>query len=272
MIYVLGATGMLGRYVHSYLQEVGFDVIPVSRDNLDASSSKESICTTLFNLGVRQDDVIINCMGVIKQRGATSDINFLLVNGIFPHILSDYCERYGAKLIHVTTDCVFSGAKGSYAEWDTHDATDIYGKSKSVGEPSFATVIRTSIIGEELDNKKSLLEWVRSNKDKEVDGYVDHFWNGVTCLQFAKICEIIINKDLYWSGVRHVFSPDTLNKRDLVALISSVYGLDVKVNPKITGTRCDRSLSSLHMSMFTIPPLRAQILETKEYNLQKLLT
>lgn len=269
MIYVLGSTGMLGRYVHSYLQAADFDVTPVARDTLDATKSQAIIFKVLYALGVGKDDVVINCMGVIKQRGRVSDATFLLVNSVFPHILSDYCEQRGANLIHVTTDCVFSGGKGDYAEWDVHDAKDIYGKSKSAGEPTNATVIRTSIIGEELHNKNSLLEWVRSMEGGEINGYTNHIWNGVTCLQFAKICELIINKDLYWEGVKHVYSYETYNKYDLVKLIRDTYALDLTVKPVVTELSCDRSLSTMYDLLFDLPTLAEQLEETKLYNLHK---
>lgn len=267
MIYVLGSTGMLGRYVCSYLEAADFDVIPISREILEATDPQAVISKVLYALGITKYDVIINCMGVIKQRGHVPDSTFLLVNGVFPHILSDYCEKQGANLIHVTTDCVFSGEKGDYAEWDVHDAKDIYGKSKSVGEPLNATVIRTSIIGEELRNKNSLLEWVRSMKGKEINGYTNHIWNGVTCLQFAKICEVIMNKDLYWEGVRHVYSHETYTKYDLVKLIGDIYDLGLTVSPVMTEISCDRSLSTVYDLMFDLPTLTAQLEEIKLYNL-----
>ncbi len=266
MIYVLGTTGMLGRYVNSYLQGTGFDVKSVSRETLDASDTKDVIFKVLRTLDIKANDVLINCIGVIKQRGYVVNSSFILVNGVFPHILNEYCELNGAKLIHITTDCVFSGSTGNYIEWAIHDATDIYGKSKSIGEPTTATVIRTSIIGEEVANKKSLLEWVKSNAGKEVKGYEDHWWNGVTCLQLAKICETIIVEGLYWAGVRHIFSPDTVNKSQLISLISFVYGLNIKVDAVTTGTLCDRSLSSMYLDIsFDVPDLSSQIVSIKNF-------
>jgi len=270
MIYVLGSTGMLGRYVNSYLQSTVFDVTPVSRETLDATDGKEIIFSTLNSLNIKTNDVLINCMGVIKQRGDVTASSFILVNGVFPHILNEYCELRGAKLIHITTDCVFSGSKGSYMECATHDAADIYGKSKSVGEPTTATVVRTSIIGEELENKKSLLEWIKSSEGKEVSGYEDHWWNGITCLQFAKICETIITEELYWEGVRHIYSREIINKSELVTLISFIYGLHIKVMPVCTGTLCDRSLMSMYDDVkFEIPGLAFQLAEIRNYNLNQ---
>jgi dTDP-4-dehydrorhamnose reductase len=134
-------------------------------------------------------------------------------------------------MIHITTDCVFSGKDGSYNELSEHDETNDYGMSKSLGELCNATIIRTSIIGEEVQNKRSLLEWVKSNKGKDINGFVNHFWNGVTCLELSNVIYKIINEKLYWNGVRHIFSPKSVSKFELVSMINEVYNLNIKINP-----------------------------------------
>ena len=133
-------------------------------------------------------------------------------------------------MIHVTTDCVFSGKDGNYDENSLHDETNDYGTSKSLGELCKATIIRTSIIGEETINKRSLLEWVRSNRGGEINGFTNHMWNGVTCLQLSKIIEKMIREKFYWEGVRHTFSPRSVSKYELVSLINEIYDLNIKVN------------------------------------------
>jgi dTDP-4-dehydrorhamnose reductase len=161
---------------------------------------------------------------------------------------------------------VFDGLRGSYSESDNHDSTDSYGITKSFGEPEESTVIRTSIIGEELRNFSSLLEWVKSSKDTEVNGYTNHIWNGITCLQFAKICKDIINDKIFWRGVKHITSPNTINKYDLVSLISDIYKLNIKVIPYKTEDKCDRSLISIRKDIvFEIPELKNQLLEMKDF-------
>jgi dTDP-4-dehydrorhamnose reductase len=137
--------------------------------------------------------------------------------------------------------------------------------SKSLGEPDNCTVIRTSIIGEEFKNFLSLIEWVKSNKDKTVNGYRNHIWNGITCLQFAKLCEHIINKNLFWNGVRHVFSPTSATKAQLVKLISDIYNLNVHVIAVETAIKCDRTLSTIYPIILEIPELYEQIKEQKEF-------
>jgi len=266
-VFVLGSTGMLGRYVYCYFKQQGFDVIGTDRAALDATKADNDM---LDALGAGPGDIFINCIGVIKQRGDVAQHEFILVNSAFPIMLADYCQEKEIKLIHVTTDCVFDGRQGRYQEEEKHTATDIYGRSKSFGEPPNAAVIRTSIIGEELENKVSLLEWVKSNKDQSVDGYINHRWNGITCLQFAKVCEEMVNNNFYWQGVRHIHSPDDINKADLVHLISNVYKLNVTVNPTMSEGEpvCDRTLSSIFLDgLSSIPTIEKQLLEQRNFNI-----
>ena len=108
-------------------------------------------------------------------------------------------KEHNCQVVHISTDCVFNGKKGNYNEEDDHDCLDVYGKTKSLGENPDLTIIRTSIIGEEITNKRSLVEWVKSNTSKEINGFIKHFWNGVTCLQLAKIIyKIITNSHIIY--------------------------------------------------------------------------
>ena len=264
-VFVFGSNGMLGRYVYSYFKSEGYDVIGLTRRDLDLTqASISNVGELLLSKGMTAGDVVINCAGLIKQRGDTKDHDFVSVNAIFPHKLNKVCVANECQLIHITTDCVYDGLRGGYNEYAIQDATDAYGFTKSIGEPSSATIIRTSIIGEELSNFSSLIEWVKSNKDKTVNGYINHRWNGITCLQFAKICQIIIDNSLYWEGVHHITSPYAVSKCELTRMISDVYDLNITVVPFETGVRCDRSLTSIYRS-FPIPPLRDQLIEMKEF-------
>jgi dTDP-4-dehydrorhamnose reductase len=264
-VFVLGSSGMLGTYVYKYFYQIGYDVVSVTRAELNAASANSM---DILGLGITAGDVVINCMGLIKQRSGTTDLAFILVNSVFPRVVSNVCESVGAYFIHVTTDCVFDGLVGDYIESSPHTALDIYGRSKSLGEPENATVIRTSIIGEELANKLSLIEWVKSQAGKVVNGFTNHFWNGVTCLEFAKLCEIIINTDNFWLGVKHIHSPEVVNKYELIELISSAYGLGVVVVPFSTPTSCNRSLNSERESIvLPTPTLKEQLVELRSFNL-----
>ena len=205
-VFVFGSTGMLGRYMTSYLKKnMNFDVIEVTRKEIDAYSvDTEFIIKFLEGNGVyiSSNDIVINCMGIIPQSknvNDTSNRSYFRINSLFPNMLATACKITCTKYIHITTDCVFSGTSGAYTEDSIHDETNDYGVSKSLGELGIdATVIRTSIIGEELKNKYSLLEWV--NQNKELKGFTNHYWNGVTCLELSKIIEKIIVNKYYWKG------------------------------------------------------------------------
>ena len=267
-IFVLGSSGMLGRYVSKYLSQ-NYDVVEVNRNMIDASKANvPNMAITLLHLGLEKDDVIINCMGTIKpQVDSLGDKNAILVNSVFPRTLVDLTKDLDVKIIHPTTDCVYTGLKGSYTEEDKYDVSDVYGMSKALGESNECTVIRTSIIGEEVGQARSLVEWVKSNAGNTVFGFTNHFWNGMTCLQFAKVCEKIIETNNFWKGIKHVYS-NTLTKQELVETISDVYDLNITVTPKETPVMCDRSLSTIHntLEIFNIPSLREQIQEMKEFS------
>jgi len=267
-IFVFGSTGMLGKYVTTYLKK-HFEIIKISRNIIDISEVKEEeLYNKLLHLNIKKEDVIINCAGTIKPRvDQLGDLNAIKVNSIFPRILSNVANKLKVKLIHPTTDCVFSGRKGMYTENDKYDISDVYGMSKALGEPSGCTIIRTSIIGEEVNQGRSLVEWIKSNKNKEVFGFTNHYWNGITCLEFAKICKKIIEENLFWEGVVHLYS-NVLNKKELVELISKVYNLNITVISKETEILCDRSLASKYdySSKLVKKTLEDQVKEMKEFS------
>jgi dTDP-4-dehydrorhamnose reductase len=261
---------MLGRYVYTYLKLKNYDVAGLSRSEIDASCiSSAELKSKLTDTDLSEGDVIINCMGIIKREDVPK-IDFTSVNTIFPHTVAYVCESVGAELLHVSTDCVYDGLEGNYDENHIHTADDLYGMSKSGGEVDNATVIRTSLIGEEVGQSRSLIEWIKSNANKTVNGYTNHVWNGITCLQFAKLCDDIIENGLFWRGVKHIISPSKITKHDLVKLISDVYELNINVMPHETEIKCDRSLSSVRGELiFKIPELREQLIEMKSFTLDK---
>lgn len=271
-IFILGSNGMLGRYVYTYFKSNNYDVIVVTRNYIDATNIKETeLKTKLYQLGLKKGDIVINCIGLIKQRKNVTDLDFIYINSVFPLILANVCETIGANFIHPTTDCVYNGDDGNYDENFNHNADDVYGKTKSLGEPKNATVIRTSIIGEELYNKLSFIEWVKSNKGKEVNGYTNHLWNGITCLEFAKVCEQIIEKDIFWKGVTHLMSSNPVTKYDMIKMVSDIYELDITIKSSKTPDKCDRTLGSINdTKMIEIKDLKEQIIEMKNfYNILK---
>ena len=268
-VFVLGSTGMLGRYVTKYLEENNFVTHMISRDDMDISKVDEKEIEDILEL--KEGDVVINCAGTIKPRvDELGELNALLVNSVFPHRLNNVCKKTRAHMIHITTDCVFSGKKGDYIESDEHDVTDIYGRTKSLGEPDDSTIIRTSIIGEEKGQTRSLVEWIKSMEGEEVNGFTNHRWNGVTCLQLSKIIVEIINKGLWWSGVRHIHSPSWVDKAELVNMVNNTYNLNITVHPKDADEKVDRTLQSIYIDEihhFDVPDLKEQIKELQEYKL-----
>lgn len=276
-VLVLGAEGMLGNYVFKYLKTLGdkFEVLfcPHMKNlttikGIDARWGHSLIKEILRNeFELVKDDVVVNCIGIINKNVETIGIyDTIVVNSLFPHILSKICKEYEYHFIHISTDCVFSGMKGNYSELDKHDATDIYGKTKSLGEPSDCTLIRTSIIGEEKRNKTSIIEWLKSKAGKSVDGYVNHKWNGITCLRLAQGISGIILENAYWQGVKHVHG-QSVNKHLLCSMINKAYNLNLSIYHKETEI-CDRTLTSVRkeISLF-IPDLYQDILKQKEFGL-----
>jgi dTDP-4-dehydrorhamnose reductase len=201
---------------------------------------------------VSHGDYIINCLGITKPHihdDNEQDVaRARLVNSLFPAELASLAEDSGSRVIQIATDCVFSGRKGHYLETDTHDAEDVYGKTKSLGEVVSDNVmhIRVSTIGRELDRSTLLLEWVLSHTlGATIPGFTDHFWNGVTTNHFAKVVRGIIENEGFRSGLSHLVPADQISKADLVRQIASAFGRsDLKVKDTESGKPIDRTLST----------------------------
>jgi dTDP-4-dehydrorhamnose reductase len=204
-------------------------------------------------------DAIINCAGIIKPYADRQPEVTFFINSAFPHLLSNI---YGEKLIHITTDCVFDGIHNPpYTENAIHSATDFYGISKSLGEPSQRSlVLRTSIIGPEIHSFVSLISWLKKQQG-EVFGYTNHLWNGITTKQFAEICRIIINARSSYPahGLFHIFSED-ITKYNMVTQLQKKYNLPITVTPK-EAEPIDRRLRSLYalVTKLTIPSFAEMI-------------
>jgi dTDP-4-dehydrorhamnose reductase len=229
-ILLFGSTGMLGNYVKLVLSKK-YHVICINRNNYNIENDSFDKLEEILILNLKKDDIIINCAGIIPQKYKKDDYKtFILINTLFPHKLSEFANKNLFKFIHITTDCVYDGVKGEYNENNIHTAKDIYGISKSLGEPQNATIIRTSIIGEELLGKKSLIEWIKSNKNGEINGYINHYWNGVTCLTLANYIKNIIDTNNFWNGVKHIFSENVVSKYNLCCYVNEIYNLNIKIN------------------------------------------
>jgi dTDP-4-dehydrorhamnose reductase len=192
-------------------------------------------------------NVVINCIGIVKQDPAANDaVASITINSLFPHRLARSCRIVGARLIHLSTDCVFSGAKGKYAETDAPDAGDLYGRSKLLGEVrgEGCLTIRTSMIGRELEGSHGLLEWFLSQQGGRVPGYRKAVFSGFTTLALADLLAKVISDYPELNGLRHV-AADPINKYDLLSLIKESYQLEIEIEPNETFV-CDRSLDGSH--------------------------
>lgn len=244
-VLVLGVTGMLGSAVFKVLSDT-YDVWGTLRDVKGKVSLKSKFHDKLIsNVDVLDHDqlvtllsrvrpsVIINCVGLIKQLSSSNDpLIALPINAMFPHRLAKLSSLLGARVIHISTDCVFSGDKmaGSYLESDVSDANDLYGKSKYIGELhdySHCITLRTSIIGHEFNSNKSLIDWFLS-QDKQVRGYTKAIFSGLPTAELARIIGDYVIPNSKLSGLYHV-SAEPIDKNQLLKIVSEVYGKNIKV-------------------------------------------
>jgi dTDP-4-dehydrorhamnose reductase len=191
-----------------------------------------------------EPELVINCIGIVKQdAGAKDPVTSITVNSLFPQRLSQLCSQTNTRVIHLSTDCVFSGRKGNYAEVDAPDAEDLYGRTKLLGEVTGegCLTIRTSMIGRELQGAHGLLEWFLSQRGQRVRGFKRAIFSGFTTLALAElVAEVAIDHPKI-SGVWHMAS-EPISKFDLLSLIKQTYGLDTEIEPDET-FECDRSLN-----------------------------
>lgn len=203
--------------------------------------------------------VVINCVGVIKQHSAVHDaLPSIAINALLPHQLAATISAWGGRLIHVSTDCVFDGRRGEYTEDDLTNAEDLYGRTKALGEvmESNALTLRTSIIGRELRAHRSLLDWTLAQNHRTVKGFRQAWWSGVTTNHLAALIVRLIREQPALSGLYQV-SSDRISKFDLLHLIREAYGLDMEIIPDDSYV-LDRSLSGRKLREaigYQCPPL-----------------
>jgi dTDP-4-dehydrorhamnose reductase len=258
-ILVLGGTGMLGhkmfqrlrkRFPETYCTIRGsIDDLPVR--NIEVFHSGHVLehrdladLTALERFfAEHRPRVVVNCVGIIKQRPAAKEaVPSIFTNALLPHQLSEICRRWGARLIHFSTDCVFSGKRGDYREGDIADAADLYGRTKYLGEVANgnALTLRTSIIGRELVHFQSLLEWFLTQNHQRVCGYRRALFSGLTTNRLADLVSDLIEKHPNLCGLYQVAS-QSISKFDLLCLLREAYELDIEILPE-NEFFCDRSL------------------------------
>jgi dTDP-4-dehydrorhamnose reductase len=248
-IITLGSTGMLGSVVAGYLsKQPGCNATATTRATLDAESASADSLSRLLE----GKQWAVNCIGVIKpyihDNNPAEVERATRVNALFPHLLAKAAEKTGCRVLQIATDCVYSGQKGRYGEPDKHDALDVYGKTKSIGEVYSSHVhhLRCSIIGPEPKAHVSLLDWFLGQpKGAKVNGFTNHLWNGVTTLAYAKLCAGIIRNNISLPHLVHVVPTGTITKSDLLLAFRANYKReDITVNPTQATVVIDRTLST----------------------------
>jgi len=245
-ILVLGASGMIGSTMIRVMSEQNdyevsgtvraesmkrFFSTPIA-DKMVAGVRVEKQDSLVKVLNKLRPDVVINCVGLTKHKSEADDpLVATQINTLMPHRLANLCELIGARLIHISTDCVFSGKKGGYTESDFTNATDVYGKSKALGEIDYPNTItlRTSTIGHELNSAYGLLDWFLS-QGEQCKGYTRAIFSGLPTIVFAQIIRDIVIPHKNLSGLYHVAS-QPINKSDLLGLIAKVYGKSIQILP-----------------------------------------
>ena len=270
-IYVLGSTGMLGRYMFSYMSRF-YNCIGLSRKQFDATCIAQDYLSSI----ITTNDIIINCVGVLKPNlkrvGPKSTI---MINSLFPQVVADICSKRCAHFIHISSDCIYTGNKGKYTEDDPGDADDLYAKTKSI-EPKNSLTLRTSFVGEENNssNGVGIISWLMMHADKTIDGFTNCLWNGVSCLQLCKYIKNVIDDNHFQHGVKHIHSRETISKYELCYIIDRVYGLNINIRKKhakhISGTTIngtlDRSLASKY-KLPNMPSIEDQITAQRDYEI-----
>ncbi|MEH0822320.1 MULTISPECIES: dTDP-4-dehydrorhamnose reductase family protein [unclassified Micromonospora] len=257
-VLVLGVTGMLGHtLLREFDREHAIDVRGTCRST-DLAGLLPPVLAARVETGIDARDVdhvgslirrlrpevVVNCVGVVKQRPEVQDaVGTIQLNALFPHLLARHCALVGARLVHVSTDCVFSGDRGDYVETDLPDPPDLYGRSKLLGEVTgpHALTLRTSIIGHELTSNRSLVDWFLGQTGS-VRGYTKAVYSGLTTLELARVLRTVVLPRTDLTGLYHV-AATPITKYDLLRLVASEYHWTGDIVP-YDGFVCDRSLSA----------------------------
>jgi dTDP-4-dehydrorhamnose reductase len=256
-ILILGITGMLGHTVFKRLSEnINNEVWGTLRSKHDkvffpgfesrifAGIDVSELDQLKHLLSIFRPEMVINCIGVVKQLAEADDpLKILPVNSLFPHQLSGMCAQANCRMVHISTDCVFSGKKGQYLETDVSDAEDLYGKSKCIGEvinKTHVLTLRTSIIGRELKTEHSLINWFLA-QEGSVKGYTKAFFSGLPTCELARVIADFILPDSRLTGLFHV-AAEPISKFDLLQLVAAEYGKRITIVPD-SQLKIDRSLN-----------------------------
>ena len=233
-VLVIGSNGMAGHVITKYLRQQGHTVSTVAKTDasycvdIENSLEVQSLTRILYNF-----DYVINCIGLLVKDSIARPDRAAYINGWFPHYLEYLLKNTRTKLIHLSTDCVFDGSKGNYKEDAIHTEMNVYGKSKSMGEVNNDkdVTFRMSIIGPEIkSNGTGLFNWILKNPNKEIDGWNNALWNGITTLELAKCIDKHMSNPII-TGVYHLVNNDNkINKFKLLTKINKIFVLKKIVN------------------------------------------
>lgn len=264
-VLVLGVSGMLGNAVFRVLGDSpGIEVRGTARSAAAARQLPEALRDRIVTgidvenfdslaraFAVARPDAVINCVGLIKQLTEADDaLAAIPINSMLPHRLARLCEVAGARLVHVSTDCVFAGTRGMYTEDDPADAQDLYGRSKHLGEVRYphTVTLRTSIIGHELNSAHGLVGWFLSQQGP-VRGFTRAVFSGLPTVELATVIRDRVLPDGGLSGLYHVAAAP-IAKFDLLELVAAQYGKAIDINPD-DSVVIDRSLDGSRFSRAT---------------------
>ena len=257
-VLVLGASGMLGNAVmRVFAKSPGFEIYGSVRsiscfkyfddeinEKLIVGHNLEDQDQLISLFQQVRPDIVINCVGLVKQLEQADDpLQAIPINALLPHRLARLSDIIGARLVHMSTDCVFSGRKGNYKETDTPDAYDLYGRSKLLGEVDYhnAVTLRTSIIGHELNGARSLINWFLS-QDNKTKGYTNAIFSGLPTVEIACVIRDHVIPFPELRGLYHL-SGAAISKFDLLSLVAKTYGKNIEIKPD-DSVNIDRSLDS----------------------------
>lgn len=225
---VLGSNGMMGSMFVAFCKKENISYQALSRKEFDVL--RDSICDMDACLQSKDDLIFVNCIGCIPQK-IYSNEEYIEINERFPHKLAEYCKNHSYRLIHLSTDCVYSGLHQYRSESDLPDAETLYGQSKYRGEPSYGTVIRCSIIGPEKGTSCGLFAWFVNNTQSEVNGYTHHMWNGLTTLELSKFIVSSCADNTLPDGLIHLSSENALSKYTILCELKKRLCLSIEVRP-----------------------------------------
>ncbi len=270
-ILVLGAYGMLGHRLLLDLQDRNSVVGAARRKKFWKAPIMDELDQVHIHTGIdafdfssiesliqkERPECVINCIGIVKQLDAARDpVTSITINSLLPHKLSAMCQKMGIRLVHFSTDCVFSGRKGNYSQNDIPDPVDLYGRSKLLGEVGGENVItiRSSLIGREMDSRNGLIEWFLSNRGGSVKGFKKAIFSGFPTTEMSNIVSSIISDNRHLSGVWQV-AAEPISKYDLLCKVKSKANIDIKIVPDDMVV-CDRSLdgSAFNKMSGYVPP------------------